>query len=80
MQTGVFYVRLNPGAKLSEDRVAHRGKSVFLGEIFTKSKPYPVLAVEYREASGGAKTLYHLPVDTNEIGWFPADLFVFARD
>ncbi len=80
MQTGVFYVRVGPAVNLSEDRVERRGKSFFVGEVLTKGKPYPVLAVQYLMGPNGPKTLYHLPTDSNEIDWFPAELFVFARD
>jgi len=53
---------------------------VFLSEIFSKNRAYPVLAVDYRVENGVKETLYHIPMENNEIGWFPSDFFLFARD
>lgn len=80
MQTGIFYVRLKGEIDPKETRVERDGHSTFLGEMLTKGRPYPVLAVEYRSSSGAPETLYHIPTDDNTIAWLPADLFVFARD
>lgn len=80
MQTGIFYVRLKGEVDPGEVRVEQDGRSSFVGELLTKGRPYPVLAVEYRERSGDSSTLYHIPTDDNTIAWLPADLFIFARD
>lgn len=80
MQTGIFYVRLRRDVDPKEGRVQVGDREVFIGEVLTKDRPYPVLAVEYLQGPEGAKTLYHLPVDDNTIAWLPAELFVFARD
>ena len=80
MQTGIFYVRLRAEVNPQEVTVDRGGRSVFVGEILTKRRVYPVLAVEYLPTSGTATTLYHIPSDDNTIVWMPADLFVFARD
>lgn len=80
MQTGFFYVRVKPDLNPMETTVMIGGKSIFLGELLTKKSPYPVLAVERLQGSDGAKTLYHIPADDNEIVWLPAEFFLFARD
>ncbi len=80
MQTGIFYVRLKAEIDPKEFRVERSGKTVFVGELLTTGRPYPVLAVEYVRGSDAAYTLYHIPTDDNTIEWMSADLFVFARD
>ncbi len=80
MQMGFFYVRLRPDIDPKEQWYTVGGKAVFLSEVFTKTKAYPVLAVDYRTENGVKETLYHIPTESNEIGWFPSEFFLFARD
>ncbi len=80
MQTGIFYVRLRPEIDPREQWLAVGGRTVFLSEAFARNKPYPVLAVDERSERGVRETFYHIPVENNEIGWFPSSYFVFARD
>ena len=80
MQTGFFYVKLRPDVDSREERVTSDGRSIFLAEAFVKNRAYPVLAVDYRSEDGGRQTFYHIPQENNEIEWFPARFFLFARD
>ena len=80
MQTGFFYVRLKDNLDPAEQGVELSGRIEHLEKVFKKGKAYPVLAVEFREANRIKQTFYHIPTESNEIGWFSSEYFLFARD
>jgi hypothetical protein len=80
MQTGIFYVKLKQGIDPSEQGDTLSGRVKYLNESFVEGKPYPVLAVEYREQNKEKQTFYHLPRENNELEWFSSVFFLFARD
>ena len=80
MQTGVFFVQLKDDIPANEQGEALSGRVDRLNDVFEKNKPYPVLAVHYREANTLKQTFYHMPTRTNELGWFSSEYFIFAAN
>ena len=80
MQTGIFYVRLKDDIDPAEQGPELSGRVEHLEQAFEKGKPYPVLAVEYRESNKLKQTFYHMPTESKNLGWFSSDYFEFARD
>ena len=80
MQTGFFYVKLKEKIDTDEQGQALEGRVSYLREAFVEGKAYPVLAVEYRESNKMKTTFYHMPTESNELGWFASDYFLFAKD
>jgi hypothetical protein len=80
MQTGIFYVKLKDNIDPSEQGDSLSGRIAYLHDSFKSGKPYPVLAVEYRETNKTKQTFYHLPTESNELEWFSSSYFLFARD
>lgn len=80
MQTGIFYVKLKTDISSDEQGETLSGRVTYLKKAFVDDKPYPVLAVEYREQNKSKQTFYHMPTEENELEWFSSSFFVFARD
>lgn len=80
MQTGIFYVKLKKGIDPAEQGENLSGRVEYLRQAFIEGKPYPVLAVEYREQNKSKQTFYHMPTEKNELEWFSSAFFLFARD
>ncbi len=80
MQTGIFYVRLKKEIDPAEQGKTLSGRVEYLRKAFVEGRPYPVLAVEYREKNKSKQTFYHMPTEDNELEWFSSAYFVFARD
>ena len=80
MQTGVFYVKLKTEIDPSEQGETLSGRVKYLKESFVEGKPYPVLAIEYREQNKEKQTFYHMPTEGNELEWFSSAFFLFDRD
>jgi hypothetical protein len=80
MQTGIFYVKLKPDISSDEQGETLSGRVAYLKKAFVEDKPYPVLAVEYREKNKSKQTFYHMPTEENELEWFSSSFFLFARD
>ncbi|MBT3272786.1 MAG: hypothetical protein HN368_06505 [Spirochaetales bacterium] len=80
MQTGIFYVKLKENIDPAEQGENLAGRIEYLRKAFSEKKPYPVLAVEFREVNKTKQTFYHMPTEDNELKWFSSDYFLFARD
>ena len=80
MQTGVFYVKLKENIDPAEQGRVLSGRVEHLEEAFQLGRPYPVLAVQFRESNKVKQTFYHMPTESNELGWYSSDYFLFARD
>lgn len=89
MQTGIFYVKLNEKLLEAIEKSNYQGDEpldLILNyiEIFTKSKTYPVLAIDRttiinREGKiTGEKTFYHIPMDNNVLEWISSEIFQFV--
>ena len=80
MQTGFFYVKLKNEIDPAEQGATLTGRVRYLHEAFVQDKPYPVLAVEYREENKSKQTFYHMPTENNDLEWFASSYFRFAND